>query len=126
MRFAGSLAVVFALTSCTSSTDPKVPGAADVFGSVLQASGSPLTGRIVAISCPDGQILRKVTTDSDGRYETSLAISAAIMASTGGHVTCEFGAPDSVNARIHAQAVVNFFPDGLPHPLQIVNLKEGQ
>lgn len=126
MRFVASLAVVTALTSCTSSTGPKVPGAADVFGSVLQASGRPLAGRIVAISCPDGQILMKVTTDGDGRYGTPLAISASLLASTGGHVTCEFGAPDSVNARIHAQAVVNFFPEGLPHPLQIVNLKEGQ
>jgi hypothetical protein len=48
------------------------------------------------------------------------------MAATGGHVACQFGAFDSVNGRIHTQVVVTFFPEGVPHPRQIVDLKEGQ
>ena len=123
-KFSVSLLILAGITGCSSSTGLSEGGVADVSGQVLQASNTPLAGARVAIVCSDGQITLKVPTDANGRYLTPLTISEAQMRATGGKVSCQFGAPDSINARIRAQAVVAFYAPGLPHPLQMVDLKE--
>jgi hypothetical protein len=117
-------AVVVCVSGCSSSTDASIVGAATVLGQVMQASGLPLGGSSVAISCASGSITKTATTDSAGRYLSNLSAPADVMKATGGSLSCRFGAPDSVNGRIRADAMVTFYAAGLPHPEQFVNLKE--
>ena len=94
-----------------------IPGYADVVGQVLQASGAPLSASSIEIKCVDGRIEAKATTDDEGRYGASLTAGPGLMpAATNSGVLCQFGAPDSVNSRIRAQAVIHFAPAGIPHP----------
>jgi hypothetical protein len=86
-------------------------GVADVVGQVLSASGSPIVGS-VTISCGNGVSGKTVATDAQGHYH------AALVASGTGRVPCEF-----TSAGILVDATIGFGPPGLPHALQIVNLR---
>ena len=116
---------VFAgLLACGSSAQPEREGVADVFGRVTQAGGIVLSRSRVAIDCFNGAIAMKVPTDSNGLYSATLLASSDVMARTGGQIACRFGAPDSVNAKIRSERVIQFTPFGENHPVHAINLSE--
>ena len=89
-----------------------VDGVADVAGQVLSASGAPITGN-VTISCGGGAFGATVPADAQGHYHAFLAAPGT------GRVLCEF-----TSAGIRTHASIGFGPRGVPHVLQIVNLRD--
>jgi hypothetical protein len=112
------------LTACGSTSAPDRSGVADVSGRIIDASGATVRLARVAIQCKDAAISLQVGTDTLGGYLTPLTLTAQQMKSFGGSITCNFGAPDSINGKFRAVATVTFFPAGSPHPLQMVDLTE--
>jgi hypothetical protein len=113
--------LLLGLSAC-SSFGSQPNGEADISGNVIQASGLPLANTTVAIVCANGAVAKQVPTDSLGRFLTSLELPGG----AGANIPCSFGAPDSVNARFRAHSLIGFAYPGLPHPLQFVDLREGQ
>lgn len=119
MRILPSVILLLVLAACSGSPlaeeneelQPGVDGVADVAGQVLSASGAPMVGS-VTISCGGGVSVKTVPTDAQGHYH------AALIASGTGRVACEF-----TSAGIRVDTTIGFGPAGLPHVLQIVNLR---
>jgi hypothetical protein len=117
----GSLLLV--LAACAESpvvvVEEHAPpdGVASVAGQVLDASGTPIVATVTII-CAGGAFGEMATTDAQGHYLANLATSASVLGGTSGRVSCRFSA-----GGIHADASIGFGPPGLPHVLQIVNLR---
>jgi hypothetical protein len=124
MRNSISFVGIVLLAACFPTTHPDDPGYVDLSGQVIQASGAPLAASSVAIRCGDGEINTKTPTDANGHYAVSLVAPGSLMESSkDGIVLCAFGAPDSINARVHSSVLVGFGPANA-HLSQIVNLTE--
>jgi hypothetical protein len=123
LRFLPPVTLLLGLAACSSSLlSDSSDGYADVLGRATHLSGLPLANSTVAISCANGTVRKNVPTDSLGRYGAALTVSGA----AGVRVRCLFGAPDSVTARIRADASIGFSRAGQPHPIQFVDLHEVQ
>ncbi|HEU4882463.1 MAG TPA: hypothetical protein VFT45_09470 [Longimicrobium sp.] len=116
---ASLLIVLAACAQAPAAVEDPTPidGVADVAGQVLSASGAPVTGD-VTISCAGGAFGATAPTDEQGRYHAFLAASGKVPGGDRGRVGCRFSA-----GAIHTDATVGFGPPGLPHVLQIVNLR---
>jgi hypothetical protein len=86
-------------------------GVADVVGQVLSASGAPIVGS-VTIKCGGEEVNATVPTDAQGHYH------AALLVSRTGRLPCEF-----TSAGIRVDTTIGFGPVGLPHALQVVDLR---
>ena len=123
MRSLIAAPLLLVLAACAESpviVEDRTPpdGVADVAGQVLSASGAPLTGN-VTIVCGGGAFGETVPTDAEGRYHAFLVASWTVLGGESGRVPCEF-----TSAGIRVDATIGFGPRGLPHVLQIVNLRE--
>jgi hypothetical protein len=87
-------------------------GVADVVGRVLTASGAPVSGD-VTIRCAADAFGATVPIDAQGHYH------AALVAPVIGRVECVFTAP----AGIRLETSIGLGRSGLPHALQIVDLR---
>jgi hypothetical protein len=116
---ASLLVVLAACAEAPAAVEELTPidGVADVAGQVLNSSGAPVTGD-VTISCGGGAFGATVPTDAQGRYHAFLSASGKVLGGDTGRVGCHFSA-----GAIHTDATVGFGPPGLPHVLQIVNLR---
>jgi hypothetical protein len=122
MRSLVTASLFLVLAACAESpvvVEDRAPidGVADVGGQVLSASGAPVTGN-VTISCGGGAFGETVPANAQGNYHAFLVASGTVPGGASGRVSCEFSA-----AGIHTDATVGFGPRGLPHALQIVNLR---
>lgn len=118
MRSLIGASLLLVLAACAEPSSPEVVedhapvnGAADVVGQVLSASGAPIVGT-VTINCGGGEVHATVPTDAQGHYH------AALLVSRTGRLQCEF-----TSAGIRVDTTIGFGPRGLPHALQIVNLR---
>jgi hypothetical protein len=89
---------------------------------VFQEPNVPLANSLIVISCANGAIIKQDSIDSQGHYLVNLSAPASIFTETHRDIECRFGAPDSLTAKIQASATIQFYPSGLPHPLETVNL----
>ena len=113
--------LLLALGACSGTPVAARPdGYADVAGQVIQASGQPLGNTTVAISCSNGTVVQHVPADPQGHYAADLEVPGA----AGEWVRCLLGAPDSVQSRMRADALIGFAPGGQLHPVQYVDLHE--
>jgi hypothetical protein len=101
--------------SCASQAPERA--AADLQGVVRSVDRQPIATTAVAITCEGGAVVNGlVATDVAGIFVANL--SAPIV----GSVTCRFAVPDTIHPIIDQRVSVAFYPFGLPHPLQRIEL----
>jgi hypothetical protein len=116
------LALLMAAAACSEPPlvvqDQAPPiGVADVAGRVLDASGAPLAGT-VSIECAGGQFGETVPISAEGHYHASL-VTATRRVGESLRLPCVFAGP----AGTRVERTIGFGPPGLPHALQIVDLR---
>ncbi|HEU0301059.1 MAG TPA: carboxypeptidase-like regulatory domain-containing protein [Longimicrobium sp.] len=126
MRRITLVSLAIAVAACSEASPVVVEdhappdGVADVAGQVLDASGAPVAGS-VTIACAGGAFGETVPIDAQGRYHAFLVAPWTVLGGgESGRVACRFSA-----GAIRADATVGFGPRGLPHVLQIVDLRAG-
>ena len=122
MRISPTISLLLVLAACAKSpavVEERTPidGVADVAGQVTSASGAPAAGSVI-ISCGGGAFGETVPIDGQGHYHAFLAAAGSVLGGDTGRVSCRFSA-----AGIQKNATIGFGPRGLPHVLQIVDLR---
>jgi hypothetical protein len=114
--------LLFFTVGCSSATPPRVPGAADVTGRIIAPSGAQAAGIPIVIVCGSAGLEKETTTDQGGRFAASLSLEASVRTTTGDTIDCVFSAPSVANPQYLAAAELVFYDEGLPHPIQTVDL----
>ena len=114
--------VVLGVAGCAVVRDiaggAEITGNADVTGQVVQRSGQPLAQSSVVVDCGLGTATVTTPTDSAGRYAVNL--SAPVV----GGRRCVFAVPALAAPRIRVDTAIGFGANGLPHALQLIDLRE--
>lgn len=119
------LAVVAGSVAACSENTPVEPGAgfADVAGRVLDVAGAPLAADTVAIACAGGAFGTTVVTDAGGHYLVSLSAPASQIGGTNGSTACVFSVGTPAPTRFQVTARIGFGAAGIPHALQLIDLR---
>ena len=121
-----SLSTLFLLLGCSSSTAPAVLGVATISGHVTQLSGAAVSGIVVAMKCPTVEVSQEAVTSANGWFDANFVVADSLFASTSGRAVCQFGAPNLTSPTYRADVLVYFSAAGLPHPVQLLEVRAVQ
>lgn len=117
--------LLLAAAGCASSS-PAEPGDAGdrvafVAGDVRNADGAPLAVPSVSVSCAGGAVTASLAGDGAGRFGGTVYASRDVLGGEAARIPCRFTADGA--AAVRRDTTVGFGPPGLPHPLQLVDLR---
>ena len=122
--------IVLIIAGCSNPSGDVQPlgpadiGVASVAGEVSRPPGTPVARNAVTIACANAATPTTVSTDSNNRYVANLSLTVSELGSRSARIRCLLTAIGPYGAPITLDTLIGFGPPGLPHVLQIIDLRE--